>query len=527
MATTVTPLPQLDRTAPDFRQQTNLFFGSQLPTFTVQINQVSFELMTARDETVAARNEAVPLANQVITLAPQAIAASNNVSTLAPQVAQNAQIAETARANAVAAAAQATAINMGGSTGWADFPPSMLNDWANGRFLVPAFTRTRAGPATYMDRMGRLRTAASGEPVFEWDANRRCRGLRIEPARTNLFPYSEQFDNLAWARSAIGVTTNSANSPAQSATADLMVPDTSNAGHFFTQTVAVSSGLAYSLSVYAKSSGYRWLRVSLPATVFSGTSRSASFDVLNGVVGATHTGVTARIEALPGGWYRCTVTATSVGAGSAGSGFTINNVDSAELVAFAGDGVSGILFWGAQFEQGASATSYIPTTSVAVTRPADVITLPAVAAVDVLNPAQGAFVVEFTLNAPAAAAVVPFAYKNAAGNEILYADASTSGISVRMTVAGTGAGSANLLPSGAVAGMRYRLAIAYSSAGIRASLNGAPVVAVSPSVTLPLTWDRLDVGLLGSSSQLNGHIANLDPYSRIPSDSSLIAMSTL
>ena len=48
---------------------------------------------------------------------------------------------------------------------------------------------------------------------------------------------------------------------------------------------------------------------------------------------------------------------------------------SAKGVAFLGDGVSGVFIWGAQSEPGTFVTSYVPTTTTAITRAADVLTI--------------------------------------------------------------------------------------------------------------------------------------------------------
>lgn len=509
MATTVTPLPALDRQSPTFRQQVNLFFGTQLPDFTTQINQVATELMTARNETVAARNETVPLANQVITLAPQAIAASNNVSVLAPQVAQNAQLAETARVQAVAAAAQATQVNMGGSTGWPAFPPTQLNDWADSRFLRPVFTRTRASVATYIDQMGRLRTAASGEPVFEWDSTGRCRGLRIEPARTNLFTFSDDLTGSGWLLGPGGYFTASASSvPSrkEGVTARRFVASASATQGLFMRKsgLSLASATAYAASI----------DVYVPPQ--AGVNTWAIQVDLNDAEG----GISPTFTTF-GQWVRVPITMTTA---SARTIFDFNFVVNGSVSIAAGVEFSADL---PQLEVGLSPSSYIPTTTAAVTRPSDVITLPAAAAAEVLNPAQGAFVIEFTMNAPSAASAVPLVYKNAAATEQVYIEARVDRISILVVAGGSNAGSVNLLPGGAVANTRYRIAFSYSSAGLRMSLNGGAVQALSPSTSLGLTWDRLEIGSLASGSFLNGHIASLLPYNRIPSDIELRSMSAL
>jgi len=88
----------------------------------------------------------------------------------------------------------------------------------------------------------------------------------------------------------------------------------------------------------------------------------------SGSVANTNSGVTASIQAVGNGWYRCSITSTCVTGGGARVGVFIASGTS---ISYAGDVSKGLLLWGAQLEVGAFPTSYIPTTTAAVTRSAD------------------------------------------------------------------------------------------------------------------------------------------------------------
>lgn len=440
MATTIPPLPRLDRTDPDFPEQVDEFFADQLPDTVDAINIVGPELETARDQAVAARNETVPLANQVIVLAPQAIAASATVQSLAPQVAANAAQVQTDKAQVATMVAGATQVQMGGSTGYPTIGPSLICNFAHAQRLSRKLSFTRAGAATYVDQLGRLRTAASGMPVFEFDAAGRSLGYRSEPSRTNLI-------------------LNSATMATQSATVTAQM---------------------YTLS-------------------FTGTGTVTRSGVSTGAL--VGTGAANRVS------VSFTPTAGSLTMTVSGS---VTN---------------------AQLEAGSSATSYIATTGSAVTRPADILTLPAAAAADVLNPAQGAFVIEFSMQ------YVP------TGSEIMslveYSD-STAQNRIFMFYNGFGAGSvrARVVAAGidlgivsialpAVPGQRIRCALEWGGTGLGLSVNGSDMARVALTAPIPSGLGRVDIFNTRGSQVGHGHFAQFYPYARPLTDAELIAVSRL
>ena len=259
------------------------------------------------------------------------------------------------------------------------------------RSAVTAYTATTTQAIT--NYIPVLQTAASGVARFDNNPTTgESLGLLIEESRTNLFTYSSQFDNAAWTKVATTITADAMVAPDGTLTADAFISSATTAAHYLNLvTPSLTSGTAYTSSFYAKAAGYNYVAV---ASISISRVANALFDLALGTVVST-TG-TATITAVGNGWYRCTATLTSPSTGVDVLAIALANTNSGGYVpTFAGNGYSGVLLWGAQFEQGAFATSYIPTVASQVTRAADAASMTGTNFSSWFNADQGSIYADF------------------------------------------------------------------------------------------------------------------------------------
>ena len=195
----------------------------------------------------------------------------------------------------------------------------------------------------------------------------------IEEQRTNVSLYSEQFENAYWqVKSNLSVAVNTVVSPDGSLDGDKLVESTANGQHWIgvPTTDTITSGVAYTLSVYAKQAerGYIYIQGDAGSGRLGG---GASFNLTDGTVFSVAAGSTATITSVGNGWYRCAVTSTASSTGTAYPYFGLRQNSAPATAVYTGDGWSGLYIWGAQFETGSFATSYIATVASQVTRAAD------------------------------------------------------------------------------------------------------------------------------------------------------------
>lgn len=142
-------------------------------------------------------------------------------------------------------------------------------------------------------------------------------------------------------------------------TADFIQEDgTAASTHTMSQVISSYSG-DYKVSLYAKLGGAPSVRTWI--AIQGAGSRSAYFDLQNGVVGTVTASTTASIASAGNGWYLCSITFTGA------SPSPILFLASADGVAvYNGDNTSGLFLWGASLRPSTWDTNYIATTTVPI-----------------------------------------------------------------------------------------------------------------------------------------------------------------
>jgi len=214
---------------------------------------------------------------------------------------------------------------------------------------------TRATTATRVNSDGLIESVASNIPRLDY-TNGSCPSILVEPQRTNLLAYSEDFDDADWDKINVTITANATTSPSGVQDADMTTNSTLVDDRYQQLIFTPSSGFR-TISIYAKAGTASIVGLQTYDNV---SDAQAFFDLSNGTITSTSGGATATITDVGDGWYRLTHTYNSP-----------TNVVFFQIQL--GSQVGTRYFWGAQLEAGSYATSYIKTTSASVTRNADVI----------------------------------------------------------------------------------------------------------------------------------------------------------
>jgi hypothetical protein len=220
---------------------------------------------------------------------------------------------------------------------------------------------TRASSATYFDSTGKLRTATTNTPRFDYNPiTLALRGILVEEQRTNLVTYSEDFNNSAWSKTRSSIAANAATSPSGAFNADKLIEDTTATNtHRLSAVFAATSGTTYTFSAFLKKGEREHVRFVIGGTGI-GSDIGADFNLTNGTIVADVGSPSAKsISAIGNGWYKLSV---SVAASStANINPFVYLCDTASNTIYTGDGTSGVYIWGAQLEVGTFPTSYIPS----------------------------------------------------------------------------------------------------------------------------------------------------------------------
>jgi hypothetical protein len=227
-------------------------------------------------------------------------------------------------------------------------------------------TVVRATTATRVNSAGLIESVAINVPRLDY-LNASCPSLLLEPQRSNLQTYSDNIDNAVYGKTNVTITANVTTSPDGTTNADKIVEDTTNAVHRISNVGGVmTSATTYTSSFFAKKAERDQVYILIPTSV-AATRTVVVYNLTTGVSSVV-SGSSATSHSMVdygNGWYRCIVTFTTTAAGTNLVGIYNGAEDYAGTTSF------GLFLYGLMNEAGAYATSYIPTTSAAVTRNAD------------------------------------------------------------------------------------------------------------------------------------------------------------
>ena len=396
----------------------------------------------------------------------------------------------------------------GGSSGLIDGfggPASALSlNFLSGT-LDSRITFTRSTTATFVGSNGLIQTAAINAPRFDFNPITLAPlGLLIEEQRTNLLLQSEDFST-TWAAVSATVTTNTTVAPDGATTGDTVTASTT--GSYVSQAVTFTGDGDKSYSAFVKAGTSTVTRLVLRDTTAAVNRGGVNLTWTAGVpAGVATEGTLQGIDAYPNGWYRIRMLALGVVAA---------NVNQFRFSPDTAVGTNNSIFWGSQTENGAFATSYIPTVASQVTRSADIANMTGTNFSSWFNTSEGTFVAAYDQLAATATPVKTITIANDGTNSNrlwMYVGTAPAGSPVLLVTTG-GVAQATIVNAAISSGVPAKTASAYKVDDFAAVTN-AGTVATDTLGTVPTGLITLTIGsTFFGGNNLNGHIRTLDFYS--------------
>ena len=365
--------------------------------------------------------------------------------------------------------------------------------------LPPGLTFTRSTTATYFGADGLLKTAVANEPIFEYDpVTRALLGMRWEmEQRTNQLQRSRDFTNAVW--QGTGLTKTGGQTDASGGTSAVLLTGPSSSA--LIQSLPTTTSGAHTFKIAAKGvSGTTEARFLVRN---SSTGTNDVIGVVNPIAGTITSGAGWASRSIGNGFYEYTFTTSiTITAG--------NNL--AFYYGQTGNAPSGwnLIVDYAQLEAGASASSYIPTTTAAVTRQPDVLSATSIS--PWFNAVEGTVVFEGIASTPATSQRGMYLFSDGTDNERIggYRSSGTQG-GYLVVDGGVTQADVSALSSMAQSAVS-RHAFAYKVNDFAGSVNGGAPVADAAGTIPTVTGLKLGQGNTAGTQPFMGYARRFSYY---------------
>ena len=373
------------------------------------------------------------------------------------------------------------------------------------------FTYERNGSATRVRKDGLIEELTVDDtPRLDW-LNSDCPSLLLEPQRTNLQAYSENFSGAAWSTSGATLTANSSISPNGELTA-YKLEATSSLDFLTGFQLSVAADTLHTYSLYVKADTTNICKIELYNT---NTSSQATlygrieFDMSTETI-VPDQYFDASFDKLDGGWYRLKL-----------QGTTITPKQDPDFCRISLTEEGSIFIWGGQMEAG-YATSYIKNTDTVLnTRLKDECINGGDA--DLFDITEGTFFVDAVNFSPPLNGYNMITLSDGSNNFVRFIYESSR---IRTSVE-NGSSQQDYFITGVNGNERNKVAITFKKDEFKVYHNGV-LKDTDPSGDIPTGLDKLNfASQSGTSRHFEGKVYDTRVYDRVLTEAEAITLTTI
>jgi hypothetical protein len=410
-----------------------------------------------------------------------------------------------------------------------DVPPFVAED------STMRFTVSRNTTATRVDSSGLIASVASGVPRIDW-LGQSCPALLVEASGQNVARWVNQMtaQDTPAASGGMTITTGSTDFLAPDGTSGSITKyvggaasGTSQYAYYSGGGITVTASGQHTFSLFVKRGATNPLTFcALGIENYAGGSGTI-YSYFNLASGTALT-AGASVQDYGNGWYRLSTAPYTLAAGDLTGTLTFFMAEGNGDLSWPASGALNLTAytWGAQFETGSVATTYIPTTTGAVSRAADVISASGALVSGLIGQTEGTIYAEVDLRNLAIETYIIRIDEGASSNNITLRKLNTNQIRTAI-VAPTTSGTLNISSAAFTAGI-IKIAFAYKSGEIALSVNGATPLTANGTFAFGAPLNRITLGSNQSpSSEFNDRIRAAALYTTRLSNAQLAELTRL